>query len=269
MEFKIEKKSNENIHKYPSEYLKIAKTFADQLKVELGDFLKGVALFGSSSRREEKEKSDIDILVVTDDVSFILTEPLIEAYRIVVETVVSRVNKKIHVTSITFTSFWEYAKAGDPVVINILRDGISLYDNGFFEPLQHLLKEGRIRPTEESVWRYFGRAPKTMTNSRWHLMQATLDLYWAVIDSAHAALMVKNEIPPTPDHVANILEKVFVKKKQLKSKYVNTMNKFYKLSKKITHREIEEIKGEEYEKLYKEAKEFVDTMKLLIEKNKS
>ncbi|MFH1682671.1 MAG: nucleotidyltransferase domain-containing protein [Candidatus Woesearchaeota archaeon] len=267
MEFKIEKKSNENIHKYPTEYLKIARDFSGELKTELGDFLKGVILFGSSVRREATEKSDIDILVVTDDVSFVLTEPLVEAYRVIIESVIARVNRKLHVTSMTFTSFWEYAKAGDPVVVNILRDGIALYDNGFFDPLQRLLIEGRIRPTEESVWRYFGRAPKTLTNSRWHLLQATLDLYWAVIDSAHAALMRKNQIPPTPDHAADMLEEVFVKKKLLEAKYVKTMRKFYEVSKKITHREIEEISGSQYEDYFKEASAFVDKMKFIIEKN--
>ena len=166
----------------------------------------------------------------------------------------------------TLSSFWEYAKAGDPVVVNILRDGFALYDSGFYNPLQVLLKRGRIRPSEESVWRYFGRAPRTILNSRWHLLQATLDLYWAVIDSAHAALMRKNEIPPTPEHVAHMLDKIFVKKKLLEKKYVETMHKFYKLSKMITHREIKEIRGDQYDLYLKEANDFVQRMRILIEK---
>ncbi|MBI2151410.1 hypothetical protein HYU21_01645 [Candidatus Woesearchaeota archaeon] len=44
------------------------------------------------------------------------------------------------------------------------------------------------------------------------------------------------------------------------------MNNFYHLSKKITHREIKEIKGEEYELYYKDADEFVRRMKKLVEK---
>ncbi len=268
MEFKIEKNVNENIHKYPTDDVKIANNFASKLKLELGDFLKGIVIFGSTVRREATEKSDIDILVVTDDISFQLTDALIEAYRVVVENVIARVSRKLHVTSMTFTSFWEYAKAGDPVVVNILRDGVALYDTGFFNPLQGLLKQGRIRPSEESVWRYFGRAPRTLTNSRWHLLQATLDLYWAVIDAAHAALMRKNEIPPTPDHVADMLERVFVKQRLLEPKYIETMRKFYRISKMITHREIKEIKGDEYELYIKEAGGFVQRMRVLIEKGK-
>jgi len=268
MEFKVMKKENENIHKYPTDDLKLAQRFSQQLKNELGDFLMGTILFGSAVRRESTKGSDIDVLVISDDVTFQVTDALIESYRIIVEKIIAETSSKLHVTSMTFTSFWEYVKAGDPVAVNILRDGIGLIDTGFFEPLQKLLKQGRIRPSEESVWRYFGRAPRTLLNSKWHLLQATLDLYWAVIDSAHAALMRKNEVPPTPEHVADMLDKIYVKHRLLEKKYVETMRKFYKLSKAITHREIKSISGQEYEKYFAEAEAFVRRMKGLVEKGK-
>ena len=268
MEFQIGRKENENLFRYPTEDLKIAQKFAQQLKNELGDFLVAVVMFGSSVRRDTHKESDIDVLVVSNDTSFVLSEPMIEGYRIIVESAIAKNSTKLHVTSMALSAFWEYAKAGDPVVVNILRDGIALIDTGFFEPLQSLLKQGRIRPSEESVWRYYGRAPRTLINSRWHLLQATLDLYWAVIDSAHAALMRKNEVPPTPEHVADLLERVYTKHHQLEPKYVETMRKFYKLSKMITHREVKEISGAEYEKYYLEAEEFVKRMKLLVDKGR-
>ena len=268
MDFKIQKKENENIYQYPTEDLKLAQRFAQQLKIELADLLVAVIVFGSTARREETSKSDIDLLVVSDDTRFHMTESLIEGYRIIVENLMARTSGKLHITSMTLTSFWEYTKAGDAVVVNILRDGVALIDTGFFEPLQQLLKQGRIRPSEESIWRYFGRSPKTLLNSRWHVLQATLDLYWAVIDAAHAALMRKNEIPPTPDHVAEMLNRIFVKHNLLEKKYVDTMNRFYHISKLITHREIKEISGPEYERYYQEADEFVRRMKRLIDKGK-
>ncbi len=268
MEFKIQRKENENIHRYPTQDLKIAQRFAQELKNELGDFMISAVAFGSSVRREATPESDIDVLIVSDDASFVINEPLVEGYRMIVERLIGKISTKLHVTSMTFTSFWEYAKAGDPVVVNILRDGVALIDIGFFEPLQRLLKMGRIRPSEESVWRYFGRSPRTLLNSRWHVLQATLDLYWAVIDAAHAALMRKNEIPPTPEHVADLLERVYVRPKLLEPKYVETMRRFYKLSKMITHREIKEVGGDEFENYYREAEDFVHRMKRLVEKGK-
>ncbi|HLC90671.1 MAG TPA: nucleotidyltransferase domain-containing protein [Candidatus Nanoarchaeia archaeon] len=268
MEFAIRKKEDENIHKYPTDDLKIAQRFAQRLKKELGDFLLGVALFGSASRKQTTVNSDIDVLVVADDASYQMTPELIEGYRIIVENLIAEISTKLHVTSMTYTSFWEHTKSGDPVVVNILRDGVALIDSGFFSPLQRLLRMGKIRPSEESVWRYYGRAPMTLLNSRWHILQATLDLYWAVIDAAHAALMRKDQIPPTPEHVADILEKVYVKNKLLEKKYSDTMRKFYELSKAITHREIKEISGQQFDKYYYEADDFVKRMKKLVEKGK-
>jgi uncharacterized protein (UPF0332 family) len=103
-------------------------------------------------------------------------------------------------------------------------------------------------------------------NSKWHLIQATLDLYWAVIDAAHAALMQHGEIPPTPEHVADLLEQKLVKKKLLEHKYVSIMRHFYKTMKMITHREVKEVKGEEYDKYYKAAEDFVNRMREFIER---
>jgi uncharacterized protein (UPF0332 family) len=65
-----------------------------------------------------------------------------------------------------------------------------------------------------------------------------------------------------------MLDKVYVKKNLLEKKYVETMSKFYRLSKMITHREIREVKGPEFEKYYHEADEFVRRMKKLIEKGR-
>jgi predicted nucleotidyltransferase/uncharacterized protein (UPF0332 family) len=264
MQFKIGKKDDDALQRYPTEDLRVANEFTKELQKELQDFIVAVVLFGSSARKQTTEKSDIDVLIVGNDVEFQMTNEFIETYKIILEKMISKHSVRLHVTSMTFSSFWDYARAGDPVTVNILRDGVALYDVGFFKPTQMLLRQGRIRPSEESLWRYFSRAPKTLDNSRWHVMQATLDLYWAVIDSAHAALMKKNQVPPSPDHVADLLHEVYVKRNELEPKYVETMRMFYKLSKVIVHREIKEIKGPEYEKYFVQAADFVNRMKKLI-----
>jgi uncharacterized protein (UPF0332 family) len=268
MQFRIQKRENENIHKYATDDVKIAQQFAQQVKDELQNFVVSVILFGSAARRSATAESDIDVLIVGDDISFQLTRPLVETYRIILENVVANVSPRLHITSMTLTSFWEYVKAGDPVAVNMLRDGVALIDNGMFEPLQLLLKQGRIRPSEESIWRYFGRAPRTLINSRWHLLQATLDLYWAVMDAAHAALMKHGEIPPSPEHAADFLYQKLTKSKLLEKRYADTMRRFYNLSKQITHREIKEIKGKEYDTYLAEAVKFVERMKKFIQSGK-
>ncbi len=265
VKFDIPRKENPNIKNYPDDDLKIAYKFSSDMSDELGTFLKGIVLFGSAARKTKHPSGDIDLLVVIDDLAVNITQDVVEAYRVIVQKIIARVSKRIHVTSLRFTTFWEYVRSGDPVAINMLRDGVAIIDTGFFDPLQSLLKRGRIRPTPESIWTYFIRAPNTLHNSKWHIMQATLDLYWAVIDSSHAALMKIGEIPPTPEHVADLLEAKLVSKKLLEKKYVNTMRDFYKLMKLITHREIKEIKGAEFDQYHKQATEYVERMRNLVE----
>ncbi len=266
MEFKLKEREKLPIERrYSREDLEIAREFARQAYTEFGQFVKAIVLFGSAAR-EHKPKGDIDILIVINDLSLIMTPEAVETYRIITTNLVSKINRRIHVTTLKFTSFWDYTRNGDPIAINILRDGIAIIDTGFFDPLQLLLYQGRIRPTWESIYTYYARAPVTMQNSKWHLLQATLDLYWAVIDSAHAALMKLGFIPASPEHVAAMLYEKMINKGLLKPKYGKTMDKFYLLAKKVMHREIKEIKGSSYEELYKEAQEFIDHLKVFIEK---
>ena len=268
MKFIVGKEENVSIGKYRKEDLDLARKFSKKIYDEFGNFLKAIVLFGSSARTtDEKNKgSDIDVLLIVDDVTTTLNPEVVETYRVVVEKSIADVSKRLHITSMKLTSFWEYTRVGDPVAINILRDGVALMDSGFFDPLRILLMRGRIRPTTESIWTYYTRAPATMYNSKWHILKAALDLYWAVIDSAHAALMKLGEVPPSPAHVADIMYEKMVKQGLLGQKYVNTMRTFYDLGKMITHGEIDNVSGAEYDAYKQEAEEFIGAMKEFIEK---
>ncbi len=265
MKFDIPRKEHPNLEKYPKQDIDVAYRFANEIYKELGTLIRAVILFGSSARKTTTARSDIDILVILDDLTISLTKEVTEAYRVIVQKSIVKTSTMLHVTTLRFTSFWEYIRNGDPIGINMLRDGVALIDSGFFDPLQALLKRGKIRPTSESIWAYYVKSPNTLHNSKWHILQATIDLYWAVIDAAHAALMKLGEIPPTPEHVADIMEQKMVRKKLLERKYVSIMRNFYKLMKMITHREIKEITGAEYDKNYKIAESFVKRMRKFIE----
>ena len=269
MEAKIPRKEESRLQlsRYTREEIEIARTFVKKVYDEFGNFLKAAILFGSLAREKKTRPGDIDVLLIIDDVTITLNQDLIETYRVVIEKKIADISGKLHVTTLKFTSFWEYVRAGDPVAINILRDGVALVDSGFFDPLQVLLLRGRIRPTGESIWSYYIRSQTTLHNSKWHIMQATIDLYWAAIDSAHAALMKSGEIPPTPGHVAELIEKVLVPK-GLSLKYVHIMKLMYDLYKKIIHREIKEISPEEYSKYLKDTEDFVRKMGEFVEMKK-
>lgn len=264
MEFDIKKREHPNLRNYKLDDLKLARQFAKRIYDEYGSYLMGVILFGSTARGSQGDYSDIDLLLVIDDISVELSEQLIQSLRIVTEKVIVETSKKLHVVTMKFTAFWEYMRNGDPVAINILRDGFPLVDTGFFLPMQQLLRQGRIRPTMESVYTYFDRAPRTLLNSNWHILQAVLDLYWAVIDSAHAALMRLGEVPPSPEHVGELIREKMVKPKLVEPKYAEIMEDFYKVQKMITSRQLKMMKGSAYDKYRKNAEDFVIRMKNFI-----
>ncbi|KYK27106.1 hypothetical protein AYK26_00200 [Euryarchaeota archaeon SM23-78] len=269
MEFDIQKRRKQVSESYSKEVINIAYDFSKKVYQEFAKFIKAIVLFGSTARKKQESKGDVDLLVIVDDVSIIIDREFVQAYRLIINKIIADVSpKKLHVTTLKFTSFWEYVRAGDPVAINILRDGVPIIDSGFFEPLQILLFQGRIRPSSESMWNYFNKAPITLHNSKWHIKQAVLDLYWAVIDAAHAALMKLNEVPPSPSHVADMLDEKMVKRGLLQEKYANTMKKFYHVSRIILHGQIAEISGSQYDEYFEQAKEFVDEMQRFMEGSK-
>ena len=265
MKFDIARKEHPNLERYYKHDIDAAYRFSNELYKELGSILRASVLFGSTARKTKHPEGDIDIMIILDDVLMSLTPEVVEAYRLIVQRIIVKNSTKIHVTTLRFTAFWDYMRNGDPVAINILRDGVALIDSGFFDPLQMLLKRGRIRPTKESMWTYYSRAPYTLLNSKSHLTQATLDLYWAVIDAAHAALMKTGEIPTTPEHVADLMEQKLVKRNLLEEKYVSIMRNFYKLMKGIVHRNIKEVSGKDFDNYYASAESFVKRMKKIIE----
>lgn len=270
MQFKLQQKSHPNVPKYQTTDYDYAKRFAELLHAELKDFLKAAVLFGSTAREEKPlyGERDVDVLIIIDDLTTVLSEEVIQSYRVITENTAAKVTHRLHITTLKLTTFWEYVRSGDPIAINMLRDGVPLYDTGFFEPAQQLLFQGRVRPSRESIWTYFARAPATLNNANWHILQATLDLYWAVTDSAHAALMHAGEVPPTPGHLAELLDKKFVRHGKLNKKYSDMMDTFFKLQKKIVHRQIQELSGKEFDHYKRDAEEFVKTMQAIVEEQK-
>ena len=267
MKFPLQWKEKKNKENYFSQDLDTSRKFAKIMYDELGTFISGLILFGSTIKNPAHPKKDIDILVILDDIRIQFTRDLVQTYRIITEKAIARVDpKRLHIQSMKFTSFWEYVRAGDPVAINVLRYGASLIDTGFFDPLQILLEQGRIRPSKESVYTYMSMAPASLERSRQHLLTATVDLYWAAIDSAHAALMSAGEIPPTPEHVADLLDLKLVRNKHISRRYSDIMRKLYIIYKKITRLELHDISGREYDQLRNETELFVKEMKKYIEK---
>tara|TARA_Y100000310_G_C20600996_1_gene773010 strand:+ start:420 stop:1313 length:894 start_codon:yes stop_codon:yes gene_type:complete len=245
----------------------IAMDFAVKAYKTFDKIVKSIILFGSSVKQDSVAGSDIDIIIVLDDVTFNWDPKLIAWYRDELSKLLKTnpYQKSLHINTVKISTWWEDLMKGDPVILNILRYGEAMIDfAGFFEPLKYLLLNGKIKATPEAIYNALQRAPLHLLRSKTAELNAIEGLYWAMVDSAQAALIAANIPPASPEHVAIDLNENFVNTGKLKTKYVVWYRDLLVLHKKIIHGEIKDLRGVEIDDWQDKAKEFLNTMALLV-----
>lgn len=259
MDFEQKKRESENIERYHVENLGLAREFAKELLKEMKELVQSIVLFGSNSHKTQSKESDIDIMVVLDNVSVYVSEELREAYRIIIKSLTQKISPKFHILTVNLSDLWDMARKGDPVLINILRYGFPLFDRTLIGPMQYLLEIGRIRPTREAINNYEARAVTLLTETNKHMQEAVLDLYYAIVDIVHATLMVQKITPPSPKDMPKIFKKTFARKKQ--GAFSKDIEEFYDIAKEIEHKRGFFVSGSHYDKLLKKAKKIIGELK--------
>ena len=233
----------------------IAMDFATKAYKKFQEAIKSIVLFGSVSKKSTTKGSDIDILVIVDDCSIQWDQELIAWYREEMGKIVEKHSERLHINTVTLSTFWEDVREGEPAAINIIRYGQTLIDfGGFFDPLKSLLAKGRIRPTPEAIFTTLRRAPLHISRAKFDIINSIEHLYWAMVDSAHSALMAKNQIPPSPEHVGEMLDEVF--NKTLDKKYIKWYNEMYALAHDIIHGNVKHLTGKDIDVLMARTVEF-------------
>lgn len=259
----------------PGEIEGIVKRFSDELVKELGFVVKSVVWFGSAVRggfstgktdlrQEVLSGSDIDVLIVMDDMVHVMNPEVITAYRVVTERVAANVSRRLHITPMPLTKFWDYSMKGDPILINMLRDGTAVYDAGCFGMAKKLLSSGKVRPGREIVWIYLARGPMSVSNAKWNMKQAVIDLYWAVFDAAHSALLRYDLVPDTPEHLVPMMKHHLVGRGILDKRYVSLVSEFMNIGGMLMSGEVQKVSGDQYDRYRKEADEFLGVVKDIV-----
>jgi predicted nucleotidyltransferase/uncharacterized protein (UPF0332 family) len=274
---KVEKKNDKKVVKKKKEpkTLKlmtdreIASDFGIKAYELFGKMIKSIVLFGSVAKQTQTHDSDIDMIILLDDVSIKWDQALISWYREELNLLM-RANPykyNIHVNTIKLSTWWDDLMKGDPVVLNIIRHGQVVLDHaGFIEPLKYLMIQGKIKGTPEAVHQCLQRAPSHLARSRAAELAAVEGIYWSMVDAAHGALIAAGFFPPSPEHVMIDLKEAFVDRGLLKMKYVLWYKDMFYLHKKIDHREIWDLKGADVDLWQDKAEEFMKAMISLVEK---
>lgn len=242
---------NNNQDKYHYENLKITRDFSKTLLLELDQVVRSIVLFGSNTHDTLNKDSDIDIMVVLDNVSVFVSEELSNAYNILLEKLTKEHKNKLHILTVNLSDLWDMARKGDPVLINILRYGVPIFDRDLIEPIQYLLEIGKIRPTRETAYNYMSRSETLINQTHKHLEEACLDLYYSIVDIVHATLISKNIMPPSPKHMPALFKEAF--ENTPLEKYSNDIQFFYDLAKDIEHNSDRIINGKLYDLSNKKA----------------
>jgi len=270
---KTSKKSKKEINSkdFPTLKLKkendIAMDFAVKAYKTFDKIIKSVVLFGSQVKQNSVAGSDIDIILVVDDVAIKWDQELIAWYRQELDALLRKnpYQTDLHINTVKLSTWWEDLLRGDPVVINVLRYGEAMLDYaGFFNPLKRLLIEGKIKSTPEAIYSCLQRAPMHIARSKAAELNAIEGLYWAAVDSAHAALIAANVTPPSPEHIPVNLKETFVNSGKLKMKHVIFYRDLLVLHKRIAHGEEKNLKGVEIDDWQEKTEEFLEVMAQLV-----
>jgi len=245
----------------------VAMDFAIKVYEKFNKIVKSVVLFGSTAKHSKTVGSDIDIMIIIDDASINWDQKLIAWYRAELNEIIkdNPYKRSLHINTIKLSTWWRDLLRGDPTIINIIRYGKPMIDlAGFFEPLKFLLAKGDIKPSPEAIYNCLQRAPIHFHRSKIAELSAIEGLYWAMVDSAHAALIAANVSPPSPEHIAINLKETFVDAKKLKMVYVKNFRDLHVLHKEISHKKITDLKGVEIDDWQEKTKDFMNNMAKLV-----
>ncbi|MFP3132041.1 MAG: nucleotidyltransferase domain-containing protein, partial [Candidatus Nanopusillus sp.] len=193
----------------------IILNFSKDLIEKVDGLVKSIVLFGSYAENKESEKSDIDLLIIIDDIyanDLNITVPFY--FDNLNKLLADDKHKKIHVTTLTLSKFWEMILNGDPLVLDILRKGEPMIDPaGIFGSLKKMLENGLIKTSPEYLEIMKKRAEEGINYANLMLIKAFESLYNSVVTISQYYLIKNNINIYSPEDILNKFEELKRKRK--------------------------------------------------------
>ena len=256
----------------------IVEKFAKQVLKKYGKYVKAIVMMGSVAREEFRPTSDIDVFVVIDDTSLKITPEFHDKFDDDLERIAEKIpdsqitvkgpdgkEEKIPLLSIqpsyTLSEFTDYARVGHPIIYNFIKEGIPVYDAGFFGPWKRLLEAGRIPGTREAIESYMEGAPKKLMRAKTvKLLMLAEDCYYAILNTAQAVLMFMGNAPPVPSKAYDEVKKNLVEHGLLEQEYADWLREIIEIRKKIEHKELMDVTGQFVDEWIDKSEKFIDKM---------
>lgn len=234
----------------------IVMNFSKDLIEKVDGLVKMIILFGSYARNENNEKSDIDLLIIVDDVNPDYKNTMVSFYYDNLNKILSSKEeyKKLHVTTITLSIFYDGILKGDPLILNILRIGEPIIDPaGFFSAFKELLKAGKIKHTEESILELKNKYKIENDYIYLNLFKTLESIYLSALYLSQY-ILIRNKIEEIePEKIYSSLKRLF-KNKKIDQKYAEVFKELYKYVKESS-KDIKLLKFDKVIELYNKYKE--------------
>jgi len=242
------------------------KDFSKKVLDKYGKYVKCIVMMGSVARDEFKPQSDIDVFVVVDDTSYEMTAEKLDAIDADLENIARKISDAISIQpTYTLTEFWDFARVCHPIIYNFIKEGVALYDTGFFMPIKKLLDMGKIPSTREAIESYMEGAPKKLVRAKTvKLLMLAEDCYYAMLNSAQAVLMFMGLPPPVPNRAYDEVKRNLVEPGILEPEYAEMLKDIIEIRKKIEHKEINDVKGQFVDEWIDKSEKFIDKMFALL-----
>jgi predicted nucleotidyltransferase/uncharacterized protein (UPF0332 family) len=248
------------------EIVKQVEKFSEKVLEKYGKLIKCIVMMGSVAREEFKPTSDVDVFVVIDDTLQEITPELHEKIDEDLEKIAESISERISVQpSYTLTEFTDYARVCHPIIYNFIKEGIAIYDTGFFAPWKRLLLAGRIPGTREAIESYMEGAPKKIMRAKTvKLLMLAEDCYYAMLNTAQAVLMFMGLPPPVPSKAYNDVMEYLVKPGILEKEYAEWLKEIIEIRKKIEHKELQDVSGAFVDEWIEKSEKFINKMFSLL-----
>ncbi len=259
--------------------LKAVKEFGKRVLEKYGKYVKAIVMMGSVAREEFRPTSDIDIFVILDDASQELTPELqdkidddmekiadgIDDAQVTIKDPASGKENKISLISVqpsySLTEFTDYARVGHPIIYNFIKEGVPMFDTGFFTPWKNLLLSGKITGTREAIENYMEGAPKKLMRAKTvKLLMLAEDCFYSMLNTVQAVLMFMGLPPPVPNKAYDDVMKYLVEPGILEKEYAEWLKEIVQIRKKIEHKDLTDVTGAFVDEWLGKADKFTEKM---------
>ncbi len=264
-------KKKETKEESMKERLEITQKFAKEVQAEFKKSLKAVIVYGSTAKGKHRKTSDIDTFVIIDDTKLEQDIPPEVKERISgdLRRIAAKVDKNITIQAFMFlTEFWESIRSVEPLIMEILRYGIPVYDIGIYMPAKRMLQRGMLPTTQEAVAKRIHIAPQHLKMAEYRVKSGAHFMEQAMAAAGQAPLMLIGKVPPGKEDVPKELKFHFADKKLLDEKYIEMAQKIHDFAKEIEHAENKKMEniGKKMDDHLKMTDEFIKEMQELLKR---